>query len=394
MISYADKLSDSEKFVIILQKYSDEYQTQRELSEKMGIPKQSISDWKNNSRNIRINNRNSISKTFRLKDMIWIDTFDDAINFEEKLDSYRIEPKKSLNQISTFIAKNIIFPAKEISDKEQKILKKITQEKKITLNHIDFTKMSSASLYEVAKLLKSKNQILEAVEILKKINEKKGSFKYTHHHKIKHLQAILYSHESLQEWDNSIDILRLLYVENYHLEEPEIITLLASNYKRKALFSSLTKQWLAPNEVNKNLLSSALLLYREAYETKEEGIRYYDAINFAYLYNIAHVIEIEQSNQMELKKLYSELKQEWKIDPSNWWEVSSDAEFLMLIGEVELAKHNITTFLEDYAVDRFSIETTLRQLRLYLHFTQNREAQDFYNYLYESWQHIKQNKES
>jgi len=385
MVSYADELSDSEKFVIILQKYADEYHTQKELSEKMGIPKQSISDWKNNSRSIRIKNRNSISKTFRLKDMIWIDRFDDAVNFEEKLDSYRIEPKQSINQSSIFIANNIIFPSKTISLKEQNILKRISQKKEISLDDINFIEMSSASLYEVAKLLKSKNQIIEAVEVLREINEKRGSFKYTHHHQIKHLQAILYSHETLQQWDNSIDILRLLYVENYHIQEPEIITLLASNYKRKALYSSSSQQWLTPNEVDKELLSSALLLYREAYEAKKEHIRYYDAINFAYLYNIANAIEIEQSSVMELKKLYSELKQEWSVDKSNWWEVSSDAEFLMLIGEVALAKHNITIFLEDYVVDSFNIETTLRQLKLYLHFTQESNTQEFHDYLYESW---------
>ncbi len=393
MLNSADILSDSEKFVIILQKYAHEYRTQQELSEEMGIPKQSISDWKKNSRTIRINNRNSISKTFQLRDMIWIDTFDDAVNFEEKLESYKIIStidKEHTNEVLNFSIQNIILPIQEITKQEQKLLRSLAEQKEIDLQKFNLSKMSSASLFELAKTLKSSNQISEALEVLKNIQQKEESFKYAHHHKIEHLKAILLSHESLKKWDKSIDILRLLYVENYHIKEPEIITLLASNYKRKALYSSHSRQqWIPPKEIDMNLLSSALLLYREAYEAKTGTSNYYDAINFAYLYNIAEFIEIEQPNTLQVKDLYDKLKKEWVVDVSNWWEVSSNAEFLILLGEVELAKHNITIFLEEQNIESFNVETTLRQLELYLHFTEDSHAKEFYKYLEESWQYIK-----
>jgi hypothetical protein len=165
---------------------------------------------------------------------------------------------------------------------------------------------------------------------------------------------------------------------------------LASNYKRKALycFSSKQKKLIKNEQIDLNLLSSALLLYREAYEAKDSEPKYYDAINFAYLYKIVECIESEEPNSFELKNLYKSLKQEWVVDSSNWWEVSTNVEFLMLLGETELAKHNITMFLEEQRIESFNIETTLRQLKLYLHFTKDSNAKELHDYLYESWQHI------
>jgi hypothetical protein len=79
------------------------------------------------------------------------------------------------------------------------------------------------------------------------------------------------------------------------------------------------------------------------------------------------------------------LLEDWNIDPSNWWEVSSNAEFLMLTGKVDLAIFHISEFLDAYVVKKFDIETTLRQLQLYIHFTDDPNAKQFYGFLKESW---------
>jgi len=391
MIGYTDRLSDSEKFVVILQKYAHEYTTQKELAKEMGIPKQAISDWKKNIRTIRINNRNSISKRFQLNDMIWIESFDDAVNFEEKLDNYRIKVKSIADRSKNlFSSINIISPTSQITLNEQQLIDNFSKEKCIDIAQLTLIEMSSMSLFEIAKLFKQNSQIDEALEVLEIIEKKEGSFKYSHHNQIEHLKAILFSHETLQNWDKSIDILRLLYVANYHLEEPEIITLLASNYKRKALYSSnRDERWILPTQIDLNLLSSALILYREAYEAKKGQKRYYEAINFAYLYSMIELLEGEEPTFSELKEMYTELMAEWSVISSDWWEVSSHAEFLMLTGQIELAIHNITVFLEEQSLDIFNIETTLRQLELYLHFTKDTNAEQFYNYLQESWKYIK-----
>ena len=249
--------------------------------------------------------------------------------------------------------------------------------------------MTSASLFKFAIELKKKNQIKESLETLKMIETHEGSFKYTFHHQIQHLKAILLSHDTLKDWNQSIDILRLLYVANYHIEEPEIITLLASNYKRKALYRANDSQkWQEGEEIDMNLLSSATILYREAYEAKTEASKYYDAINFAYLYKISNSLEAKESTDIELKELYQELMGQWRVDKSNWWEVSSQAEFLMLLGDIDLAIFKITEFLEEHTIEKFNIETTLRQLEMYLHYTQDTHAQNFHDYLHESWGYI------
>jgi transcriptional regulator with XRE-family HTH domain len=395
MSDYSDKLSDSEKFVIILQKYCNQYTTQKSLAQEMGIPKQSISDWKNHNRTIRIKNRNSISKKFRLTDRIWLDTFNDAVNFEEQLDSYKIIEKNTLNENSEkeidFIAKNIIYPVNEITAKEQTLLTVLDKNQTIKYNQHNIETKSSTFLFALSKLLKNRNQIEEALEVLAIIQNNEGSFKYNHHNEIEHLKAILFSHQKIENWDKSIDILRLLYVAQYHTHEPEVITLLASNYKRKALYHSEPHlKWIEKENIDTNLLSSAMILYREAYEAKNNQKRYYDAINFAYLYKISNALEGQFVDGLELAKMYHELMTNWTIKTSNWWEVSSHAEFLMLLGDDKLAIHHISTFLEEQSVEKFNIETTLRQLELYLHVSNDTYAEEFYKYLLESWKHIQE----
>ena len=394
MLNVTDKLSDSEKFTIILQKYCQEYINQKDLAQEMGIPQQSISDWKKHSRNIRIKNRNAISKKFRLTDMVWLDTFDDAVNFEEQLDNYKIieniSKKSIVEKIETLISPNIIEPINEMTKEEKSLLELIGKEKHIELSNYNLNKMTSASIFKFALELKKRNQIKESLETLQIIETNDGSFKYTFHHQIQHLKAILLSHDTFKDWNQSIDILRLLYVAYYHIEEPEIITLLASNYKRKALCrcNNCPQKWKEREDIDMNLLSSATILYREAYEAKPKISKYYDAINFAYLYKISNSLEEKESTDVELKEIYQELMSQWIVEKSNWWEVSSQAEFLMLLGDIDLAIFKITEFLEEHTVEKFNIETTLRQLEMYLHYTHDAYAQKFYDYLYESWVYI------
>ena len=397
MSSTIDKLSDSEKFTIILQKYCQEYTNQKDLAQEMGIPQQSISDWKKHSRSIRIKNRNAISKKFRLTDMVWLDTFDDAVNFEEQLENYKIienlSKEKIVERVESIVSANIIEPINEMTKEEEKLLELISKEKRIELSNYNLNEMTSVSLFKLAMELKKRNQIKESLETLKVIETNDGSFKYTFHHQIQHLKAILLSHDTFKNWNQSIDILRLLYVAHYHIEEPEIITLLASNYKRKALCRcNDTQKWQEREEIDMDLLSSATILYREAYEAKPEASKYYDAINFAYLYKISNSLEDKASTNVELKELYQELMSQWKVEKSDWWEVSSQAEFLMLLGDVDLAILKITEFLEEHSVEKFNIETTLRQLELYLYYTNDTHAQTFYDYLYESWGYIENDK--
>lgn len=60
----------------------------------------------------------------------------------------------------------------------------------------------------------------------------------------------------------------------------------------------------------------------------------------------------------------------------------------MLLGDVDLAKIKINDFLENHKVKPFELDTTLRQLQLYLHFTADTHAQEFLEYLTESGKYL------
>jgi transcriptional regulator with XRE-family HTH domain len=386
------KLTDSEKFVIIMQKYSNEYSTQKSLAKEMNISKQSISYWKKNNKkeySIHIRNRNKICSKFRLKDTIWIDSFYDGVNFSECLDEYKIVEKKTVKK-DNIIRDSILSISQKVTTQEKQLLDRVAKKRTISIVEHTIKDKTMFFLFELAKLLKGKNQIGDALKILDTIQNDSSSFKYIFQNQIQHLKAILLSHDTIQDWDGAIHILRMLYsASHYHLQEPEIITLTASNYKRKALYSiNDEEKWRDKNSIDMSLLSSALILYREAFEAKENEIRYYDAINFAYLHNIIDSIQRGYIDSIEIKNLYTKLSKEWSIDESNWWEVSSNAEFLMLIGQVDLAISNINDFFDNYPVNKFEIETTLRQLEMYISFTDDKNGKDFCGYLKESWGYI------
>ncbi len=88
-------------------------------------------------------------------------------------------------------------------------------------------------------------------------------------------------------------------------------------------------------------------------------------------------IELSMPNRVDIETLYRDLNRVWRKDISNWWEVSSNAEFLMLLGEVDLALSFIYDFLENYEVKPFEIDATFRQLNLYIKYTDDRNAKEF-----------------
>ena len=245
-------------------------------------------------------------------------------------------------------------------------------------------KESIPFMFTLAKRLTSKNQVKEALKIFEWIESQNDSFKYTHKNKLQHQKAILLSHDTIKDWDGAIDILRSLYhASHYHLEEPEILTLLASNHKRKALDSAKSR-----DEVDMNLLTSSLCLYEDSYNLKPNNKKHYDAINMAYLYNIVDAIESEYADKTEIEILYKKLSEIWEVDTTQWWDVCTHAEFLMLLGEVDLAIEKMDEFFKSYSdnINPFAIEEVLfRQLRLYITFTDDEGAKRFLGYLEKKW---------
>jgi len=367
-------LKDSEKFKIMKKVYKDLFINEDYFSKKIDVGRSTLFSWgQKNKASFHTKSKIKLCKGFKLLDSVWSDKFSTEYAFEESLSQYeKIESIKSKKDIT----KHILVKLNNIDIRGIK-LNNLSNDEINELWNSKLKNKSSVFMFEFAEKLKSEKRISEALEILEWINERESSFKYTHENILRHFKAILLSHDNIQDWDGAIHILRSLYhSSHYHLQEPEILTLLASNYKRKAL---------SKEKIDMELMTSALCLYEDAYELKNDNAKYYDAVNLAYLYNIVDTIEIEYANKKEIKSLHNELLKIWRIDKSNWWEVCSDAEILMLLGRVDLAILKISDFLENYNVKPFEIDATMRQIKFYIHLTRDKKAQQFLEFLEDSY---------
>jgi len=357
-------LSDTKKFTIMVKTFPKLFESEKIFATKIFVSHSSVNHWMNHKTSkIKATAKSEISNIFNLVYSVWEDSFSCEENFEEELSNYKKVRKN----------KNII---------ERHIMKPIENKQPL-------------SLFEQAKEYRKQKKVKEALELLEQIDADMSSFKYKHYNEIAHLKAILLSDDTIQDWDGAIDILRKLYFSaEYHFEEPEIITLIASNYKRKALYCPNTKNYKEMEDVDMDLIASALILYYEAYEEKDSQQKYYDALNYAYLYNISNTIESKEIDHERIKKLYSDFSKQWRVDECSWWEVISRAEFLMLLGEIERAISTMDYFLETHSLSPSEIDATFRQLKLYIHFTQDQNAIKFHQYLEESWSYIAKSKKS
>ncbi len=361
-------MTNSEKFQELTLIYPNIFVDADHFANRLGNKRAtSVYNWLNSS-NPNGKNRAKIAEIFNLKVDIWMEEFFSKKSFHTRIKSGEF---------------NVISKVDRSKENIDRYIYHNKEEEKVEMLDSCNDMENPLSLFECAKRLKSEDRAKEALELIKKIEDGNWDYKYNNHNKIEHLKAILLSHKTIEDWDGALDILKTLYSSSkYHLEKPEIVTLIASNYKRKALSSRRLE------EIDIDLLVQAYSIYKEAYKLKDSQERYYDAINFAYIHNIIDVIEPKYADKREIDELYRELKSVWRIDKSSWWEVSSDCEFLMLLGNVNLAISNINYFFDFNTVTRFDIETTIRQLKLYIDFTKDKSAIMLYDHLKESMNYL------
>lgn len=244
---------------------------------------------------------------------------------------------------------------------------------------------SARFIYNLANLLKDNEQAADALYTVEILEKKVEPFIFYHRKSIEHLKAVLLSHHTIQRWEDAIVLLRYLYADGYHFEEPEILTLLASNYKRKALYHPNGTLNFA-NQVDINLLQEANDLYEDAYNLSKTD-KYYHAINQAYMMRIIDAIEGNGNRkrvEKEIESLYYELlKNNFPSDKSDWWQITTQVEFLLLIHK----ESDAIEVLDNYTTTPkpFEIESTIRQLNLYTHFTKDKVAKGLIQYLNETF---------
>lgn len=185
-----------------------------------------------------------------------------------------------------------------------------------------------------------------------------------------HLKAILLSTNDLKRWDEAIAILsRLYYSCDYHVKEPEVITLLASNFKRKAMFDERGE---LRDRYDEEVLKKAIDIYHDAYVFIDRD-RWYNAINLAYLLLLqAKNHEEFEKAQEEIKKMYRETGVCLNIDNSkelgenDVWRCIACVEFSLLMGDLFDAERYWKRCPSALSADQRAV--LKRQMELFLHF--------------------------
>ncbi len=322
------------------------------------VPRSTASKWQKDNDIPDTEVHYKIEKYFNIHTDIWTDnTWTDMVNFEQNIEDFRLIIK---------------------SDEERLAVDKIVYaEDKIPEDH-------PRSLYEKAIQLKKKENIHDALKVIEKLLTYKSHYVYNRYNEILLLKAVLLSHNNVRQFDEAIDILKLLYsAMKYHLKNPEVLTLLGSNYKRKAFYDE-HDNLKEKGDMNMDYLRLSLQNYEQALKIRTSE-RYYDAINIAYLKKI--LFNIDKNAVDELRKA----EPNWTPNEANWWEMATSSEFFMLSGNLESSKFTIDIFLEKETADTYDISSTLRQIHLYQHaIPEDKIAQKFYTYIIECLEHIKQ----
>jgi len=380
-----DHLTSLERVNLIRQKFSTEDKNLlvgAVFSRLTGINEQTISAWKNAKKGIQPGKKADICKAFNLRYQVWTDSFKSYEEnvFFQKLDDYLIDTPKEMQEekntdtshIDAFIYDSLL----KISAEEEDKLAFFAKDHTIVMPG-NLEQYSPDFMFALSEHLKTKGQASDALHVLEVLQTSTHSFKYLHRKEILHLQAILLSEKTVQKWDEAIEILRYLYADSYHLEQPEIVTLTASNYKRKALYHP-NGMLNHVDYVDTEALGNALSLYYEAYALKAKNEKYYDAINIAYIERILDILESEEGEENAddtIKKLFKEVYDTATVDMKNWWEVTSQIEFYVLMGN----DANAVEIYEAYegTPSRFELETTIRQIEIYVHYSDDGMANGF-----------------
>ncbi|QOR61223.1 TRAFs-binding domain-containing protein [Sulfurovum sp. ST-21] len=390
-------MTDIQKFQCMVSKYRDKYEHYEIFAEKIGASRAAVNNWENGAGNkLQTKNRTKICEGFGLRYDVWTEHYYTEQEFMKHLDTYLLDQDTPVWEEKEKVFFDDIIKMSPAEEEQIKILD--TQDPVSLPGNIEG--YSPDFMMALIRLLKDNNQIEDALRITDVLLASNTLYKAKHYNLIQHLKAVLLSSERVRDWDGALDILNILYFSaGYHMEEPEVLTLIASNYKRKALYSE--KGTLNPPDVryiDMDLLGKAQASYRESYGLKKEE-RYYDAINIAYLIGIINALETDSEQtdtRSEIKALYEEVhKSGWKTNEDDWWEVATEIEFLVLMDKMHDAIGKLNDYLDwnEKSLKKFDMGTTIRQLELYIHFTGDNSAKEFLDYMKECQEAIGTNSE-
>ena len=338
---------------------------------------QTVNTWENQEGKIPNSTiKKDLANMFGMQYIMWAKSYADIQSFKRDLEVLKKPTDDKSKEKDRELDSKVLGEVLPIPLDEESELEFISQTLPIKIPG-NLSSFSASFIFNLANLLKSHEQATDALYVLESLQKKVEPFVFYHRKKIQHLKAILLSHRTVQKWDEAIVELRYLYADGYHFEQPEILTLLASNYKRKALYhpnGTLNHK----EQVDINLLQQANDLYEDAYNLSKDD-KYYHAINRAYMMLIIDAIEgtrKKETIKREITALYKELlKNGFPTNKSDWWQVTTQIEFLLLMQRDSEAFDVFESY--NSTPKAFEVETTIRQLELYSHFTGDRVVKDF-----------------
>lgn len=391
-----EKLSDLERVNVIVEYFKKFIQNYYKNSEKtnynqlfsdytkefdkQGISLRTVQKWRswNADKNLKGPSKDILNSVFDLAPWIWTEDFSSMIEMTKRMPEFiDVNPREDIDSF-VYLDENI----DELTIQERELINNLSKMDTIDLTSIELNKHSPSFLHQLALKLKSKKQMREVLSVIEHIFASTSNYKYAHYNELELLQAVCYSHDSIKDWDSAIEILRKLYGIGYHHTNLEVSTLLASNYKRKAL-TDKNGNWCNIEDIDKKLLSYSLTLYQKTMKMRKKIEKYYDAINIFYLIKIFMKIDADYTKE-SVKEIIEEIEHVYHQSSFNinkWWEISTKAEFLMLKGEVEEAIAEFNAHLELEKNEAFNIDTTIRQIDMYVHFTNDAKAKKVLDYL-------------
>jgi hypothetical protein len=230
-------------------------------------------------------------------------------------------------------------------------------------------------LFNLASYAFDRNLVDECETILNKIfNEFKEQLQSEN---LMQLKAKILS--SKQKDKDAISLLRDLIKTTHPQINAETYNLLAASIKRDA-FKEF--ELYGDEDLLIKKLNESKDIYYSVYKLNND---YYPALNYIYL--LLMLAHINDEKKEFFEKIIDESKRIWATTNhkiTDWWSFISNVEFLILIGQYDKAKIELKEHFNEIDKEdktEFNISATLRQLKLYKNFCNEKELDEIINYI-------------
>ncbi len=308
---------------------------------------------------------------------------DIKFNYKKVFDSDHISVNNFLNA-NIEVSKDAFTPdipknaKQEMSKEEKEKLFDITHTSKEDFKNklCDTENIEGTFLYKLNLAISAfdRNLIDECEKILAYMEKDENSEKNEY---FLHLKAKVLSNK--QEDDKAIKILERILKTSKQNINIETNNLLAASIKRRAMseFERYGDEELLFIE-----LSNAKDIYSSVYNLSKD---YYPALNYIYILIILSMMGRDEQNSLQNTRQQAiEIWDNIDFKINDWWSFISNVEYLILLGNYEKAKIELSIFfndLTDLEINNFYISSTIRQLKLYSVFCPDRELKDIIKYL-------------